>query len=188
MKTLQKYFMALVPPAEILERVTAIKEELQQKFGIKYALKSPAHVTLKMPFSYNEAKEDFLASRLGEFVKERAGFSVEVNSVGTFGNRVIFLDIVKSLPLESLQSDLRGFCRKELNLVEELSDRNYHPHMTVAFKDLKPAQFREVLEVIKSRSFSAQFEVNQLSLLKRTEGRWKVHRPIEFGAREVEKT
>jgi 2'-5' RNA ligase len=60
--------------------------------------------------------------------------------------------------------------------------------MTVAFKDLKPAQFREVLEVIKSRSFSAQFEVNQLSLLKRTEGRWKVHRPFGFGAREVEKT
>jgi 2'-5' RNA ligase len=187
MKNLEKYFLAIVPPVEILGQVTAIKEDLQQKFGIKYALKSPPHVTLKMPFSYNETKEELLAGRIGDFLQMQASFPLGIIGVGTFGNRVIFLDIVQSEELKILQSALKSFCKKDLNLIEELSDRNYHPHMTVAFKDLKSALFREVLEVVKSHSFSARFQVTQLSLLKRSEGRWRVHRQIGFGGIEADK-
>lgn len=181
MKNLEKYFLAVVPPIEIGEQVTAIKEDLQQKFGIKYALKSPPHVTLKMPFSFNETKEVMLASRIGDFLQKQTSFPLEIIGVGTFGNRVIFLDIVPCEELKILQSALKNFCKKDLNLIDELSDRNYHPHMTVAFKDLKPALFREVLEVVKSHRFSARFQVTQLALLKRSEGRWRVHRQVGFG-------
>jgi 2'-5' RNA ligase len=70
MASLQKYFLALVPEGNLQEKATSLKEMLKEQFNIKYALKSPAHITLKMPFSYNEAKEEYLIERLKEFLKD----------------------------------------------------------------------------------------------------------------------
>lgn len=173
--------MALIPDEGILRQANDIKEVLRQKFGVKYALKSPPHITLKMPFNYKESKEELLTKRLGEFLKEQLPFSVHITGVGSFGNRVIFLDIKKSPALESLQRSMRSFCKVELNLLEELSDRNYHPHLTVAFKDLKPALFSEMLHEVKSRSVKGEFIAAQVVLLKRIDGRWVFHREIPFG-------
>lgn len=181
MKILQKYFLALVPPPEILQKAHEIKEQLRNQFGIKYALKSPPHITLKMPFNYNEAKEELLISKLGQHLKDQEIFSVKIVGVGTFGNRVVFLSIEKSADLELLQTKLKLYCKQELHLVDELSDRNFHPHMTVAFKDLKPAQFPEVLAKVRQLSFITEFSAENLILLKSVEGRWINHRVIPFG-------
>ena len=67
MKNMQKYFLAILPPQEFLEKVEELKLHLREKFNVKYALKSPAHVTVKMPFSYDEHKEEKLASMLQDF-------------------------------------------------------------------------------------------------------------------------
>ncbi len=180
MKVIQKYFLALVPPPEILERAHEVKLLIREHFGIKYALKSPPHVTLKMPFSYNEAKEEFLENKLRDFLQVQKPFQVKIDGVGTFGNRVIYLGIEQSPELLLLQSNLKSFCKKELNLIDELSDRNYHPHLTVAFKDLKPSHFLEVLSLVKNHSFDAQFEAIELSILKRKEGKWSLNRKLPF--------
>lgn len=181
MKSMEKYFLALIPEEEILKKANDIKEALREKFGVKYALKSPPHITLKMPFSYNEAKEDQLVQRIGGFLKEQLPISVNVTGVGTFGNRVVFLDIEKSLSLDELQRGLKAFCKTELHLTDELSDRNFHPHLTVAFKDLKPAHFPAILQEVRSRSFRGEFIASQLVLLKRLEGKWILHHKIPFG-------
>jgi 2'-5' RNA ligase len=178
---MEKYFLALIPEEEILQKANDIKEALREKFGVKYALKSPPHITLKMPFSYNEAKEDQLVQRIGGFLKEQLPISVNVTGVGTFGNRVVFLDIEKSLSLEELQRGLKVFCKTELHLTDELSDRNFHPHLTVAFKDLKTAHFPAILQEVRSRSFRGEFIASQLVLLKRLEGKWILHHKIPFG-------
>ncbi|MFN3996747.1 2'-5' RNA ligase family protein [Algoriphagus sp.] len=180
---MRKYFLALVPPADILEKAHNIKLLIRDEFGIKYALKSPPHITLKMPFSYNEAKEMILEKKLSDFLKGQDRFLVKIQGVGTFGNRVIFLKIEKTPELELLQSSLKTFCKKELNLIDELSDRNYHPHLTVAFKDLKPNQFAEVYDLVKENSFFAEFFVDDLVVLKRMDQKWTLDKRIAFGKR-----
>ncbi len=182
MKVIQKYFLALLPPPEILQRAENIKLAIRDEFGIKYALKSPAHITLKMPFSYNEAKEELLVQQLEEHLKTQKPFLLGLGGVGTFGNRVIFLSVEKSDALLLLQQQLKEFCKRQLHLVDELSDRNYHPHMTVAFKDLKARQFSEVLESVRKKDFQTEFYAVDLVLLKRIEGRWVTHRRIPFSA------
>ncbi|WP_338220445.1 2'-5' RNA ligase family protein [Algoriphagus sp. oki45] len=179
---MQKYFLALVPPAEILEKAESIKQEIRGKFNVKYALKSPAHITLKMPFSYNEAKEAVLCEQLSVFASRFKPFKVELGKINTFGKRVIFLGVEPSAPLLLLQSALKSFCKKELNLVDELSDRNYHPHMTLAFKDLKATKFDDVLGLAKSKEFDAEFIAKGFYLLKRADGKWKIHREIPFSS------
>jgi 2'-5' RNA ligase len=181
MKVIQKYFLALVPPPDILKKAQEIKTFLKDQFGIKYALKSPPHITLKMPFSYNESKVDILEQRLTDFLKIQKPFKVKIEGVGTFGQRVVFLGIEKSPELISLQSGLKIFCKKELHLVDELSDRNYHPHLTVAFKDLKGRQFEEILDIVRKRSFRAWYTVEDLALLKRVDQKWIIDRKITFG-------
>lgn len=181
MKVIQKYFLALVPPPEILEKAHAIKLLIRDHFGIRYALKSPPHITLKMPFSYNEAKEILLKKELGDFLMAQKPVTLSIGGVGTFGRRVIYLCIEKTPELTALQSSLRNFCKKELNLVDELSDRNYHPHLTLAFKDLKTGQFDDVLDLIKAQGFQAKFNAVDLMLLKRVDQKWILHEKLCFG-------
>lgn len=180
MKVIQKYFLALVPTPEILEKAHAIKLLIRDHFGIRYTLRSPPHITLKMPFSYNEAKETLLKKKLGDFLIAQKPVTIKIGGVGTFGKRVIYLGIEKSPELTALQSSLKNFCKKELNLVDELSDRNYHPHLTVAFKDLKVRQFDDVLDLIKAQSFHAEFNAVDLTLLKRVDQKWILHEKLSF--------
>ncbi|WP_111669070.1 2'-5' RNA ligase family protein [Algoriphagus litoralis] len=180
MKIIQKYFLALIPPPEVFQQVHHIKLLIQEQFGIKYALKSPPHVTLKMPFNYNEAKESVLETKLTGFLKDKKSLNLTINGADTFGKRVIFLAITPTPELMDLQSSMKIFCKRELNLVDELSDRNYHPHMTVAFKDLKAARFDEILDLVKRESFQTSFCVDSVSILKRSAQKWNLHKNLAF--------
>jgi 2'-5' RNA ligase len=80
-----------------------------------------------------------------------------------------------------MQAGLRGYCRKSLHLVEELSDRNFQPHLTLAYKDLKASQFDEVLAFAREQAIAAEFLADRLVLLKRVEGRWKMLAALPFG-------
>jgi 2'-5' RNA ligase len=63
----QKYFIAIVPPEPFLSNITAIKMELFENYGSKGALRSPAHITLHMPFSWDDEKEEKLITNLESF-------------------------------------------------------------------------------------------------------------------------
>lgn len=171
---MQKYFLAIVPTGEIQESATSLKLLLKEQMNIKYALKSPAHITLKMPFSYNEAKEDFLIEKLSTFLSGKENFKLQVNGTGTFGRRVIFWKIEADSKLYELQESLKTFCKRELNLVDELSDRNFHPHMTIAFKDVKDRDFEKVKAIVTDRSIDLPLQVFSVELLKRIDRRWEV--------------
>ncbi len=172
MKQLAKYFLAFVPKGTIQEKAQILKDQIKSDFGVKYALKSPAHVTVKMPFIFNEKKEQVLIESIQNFTRLYEPFSVQVSGLDTFGRRVIFWDILPNSALHSFQSDLKVFCKRELKLVDELADNNYHPHMTIAFKDLKEKNFDNVMELVRKSQISDEFLANELSLLKRIEDRW----------------
>lgn len=176
----QKYFLALVPEGKLQDQVTELKLLLKEEFNIKYALKSPAHITVKMPFSYNEQKENVLIGRLKDFVQNYDTMEMVIGGVKTFGDRVVYLNVEAGKDLYHFQSELKTFCKRELKLVDELSDRNYHPHMTVAFKDLKKHPIPNIIKVLESKPISEKFVVNHLFLLIRQNGRWEICSKMEF--------
>lgn len=181
MAIIQKYFLALVPEGDLQEKATSLKEMLKEQFNIKYALKSPAHITLKMPFSYNEAKEEYLVERLKEFLKDYQSLELTVGGVRTFGDRVVYLNVDANEDLYQLQKNLKNFSKRELNLNDELSDRNFHPHMTVAFKDLKKSYLPNIIKILEGQPIMEKFISTDLFLLKRVEGRWKIQKKIKIG-------
>lgn len=180
-KSIAKYFIALVPEGTIQEEATQLKEALKENFNIKYALKSPAHITLKMPFNWNELKEDKLAFLLKDFFENKKPFDLQLKGFDRFGKRVIFIAVKPSEKLTTLQQELGAFSKLVLKLPLELSDTSFHPHMTIAFKDLKTPKFEDYWNFIRKQSFNYPYLVKEAALLKRTEGRWLVINTFSLG-------
>lgn len=167
-----KYFLAIVPDEQTCEKVTLLKEQLRESFGLKYALRSPPHITLKMPFVHSEKKEGELIKVLQGYIAKEKAFPLAIRGVGSFGNRVAFLKVKYPPELKFFQQGLTTFFKRNLKKNLELSDTNYHPHLTVAFKDFKKGQFENVMEFVKQAGVTESFLIHQVSLLKKVEGRW----------------
>jgi 2'-5' RNA ligase len=181
MKGMGKYFVGILPPPALETQFQTLKQGFADHFQVKYALQAPTHLTLKMPFRYKEGKEKELVLRLTTLVEEQAPLLIQLTDIGHFGRRNIHQQVALSESLLHLQILVRSFCKKSLHLVEELSDRNFQPHMTLAYKDLKPIHFEEVLFFAKQNAARGEFMVDQAYLLKKVEGRWKVIAPLIFG-------
>lgn len=176
---LQKYFIAIVPPQPILGEVLAIKQYVASQYHSKGALRSPAHITLHMPFECEEDKEQRLTDCLGLF-KFVQPVSIELKNYGCFEPRVIYVDVASNAVLQSLQHDLVQHVKTRLHLLNQANSlRGFHPHLTVAFRDLKKPQFYKAWEEFRERTFSAQFDCKSICLLKLNDAGWSVHK--EFG-------
>jgi 2'-5' RNA ligase len=171
-----KYFIAILLPEPILGQVEALKQELLQQFNLKGALRSPAHITLHRPFEWKAEKEDILIRTLEKF-SYASDLNIKLKNFNCFEPRVIYVDVEKDEKLSDLHTQLKYFAQENLKLLNEVEDmRGFHPHVTIAFRDLKKNRFNEVWDQFKDRKFSASFEFNGITLLK-LEKRWE---PIHF--------
>lgn len=173
----QRYFMAIVPPPAIAEEVLAIKNEFAHRFNSKAALRSPAHITLHMPFLWKEEKEQQLTDLLSAFSPAKKESSIELKNFDRFGDRVIFIQVEKNEALYELQQQLVQYAREKLQLFNQSDDmRGFHPHITVAFRDLRKRFFAEAWQEFEHRFFAASFPLQDFSLLKHDGKQWNVLR------------
>lgn len=169
----RKYFIAIVLENEMFEKAETVKRELFEVYGLKGALRSPAHITLHRPFEWKEEKETQLIQTLKTF-SFSSSFELEFTNYSFFEPRVIYIDVKPHQLLNQLQSQLALFCQKNLKLLNDVADlRGFHPHVTVAFRDLKKPLFYELRKVFKHKSMSGAMEVKRFSLL-RLEKQWEV--------------
>jgi 2'-5' RNA ligase len=135
-------------------------------------LRSPAHITLHMPFEMKEQKEETLIQKISEF-KFSPSFTVELKNYSCFEPKVIFIDVIKNEDLTTLQRELVFHIKSNLNIFNQYEDkRAYHPHATIAFRDLKKTDFYLANEEYRTKNFSAEFKVNSFFLLKHTGKVW----------------
>jgi 2'-5' RNA ligase len=171
----KKYFIAIVLEGELFERAEALKQELFELHGLKGSLRSPAHITLHRPFEWKEEKEAQLIETFEDF-KSGKPFSIELNNFACFEPRVIYIDMKRSETLFELHNQLAIHARTRLGLLNEMEDmRGFHPHITIAFRDLKKPKFYELWSRFSTQKFEGSLEVKQFSLLK-LESRWEICR------------
>lgn len=170
MISLNKYFIAIVPPEPIRGEIYSMKEYVRDKYKSRGALNSPTHITLHMPFEW--AEEERLVTTLKRF--SFAPFQIELKDFDRFEPRVIFVDVKKNSALEQMQQNLARFCKTELNLFNAgYHDRPYHPHVTIAFRDLKKPAFVEAWKEFKDRKYHAFFECDHISVMKHDGKIWR---------------
>jgi 2'-5' RNA ligase len=100
-------------------------------------------------------------------------FPLELQDFAAFPPRVIYVDVVPAAALNHCQQQLEALCAAQLGIS---SDRPYgfHPHMTIAFKDLRPQVFPEAWAYFAALSYTAHFTVREVQLLQFREGRWQL--------------
>lgn len=177
------YFIGIVPPSPVYEEALQVKQYFFDQYGSKGALKSPPHITLHMPFKWDEQKEEKLISLLSEFVANCAvkPFALQLENFDCFEPRVIFIAVEKSGPLFLLQQELKRFCKTNLNLFNAtFKEHAYHPHLTVAFRDLRKPDFYKAWNEFKDKPFEGNFIVNEFVLLKHNGQVWEKFRSFSL--------
>ena len=177
---LQKYFIAIVPPVSVLEKLTAIKHTIANSYNIKGALLSPAHITLHMPFTWEDGKEEKLLLSLNEFSHNQT-VKIKLTHFDCFEPRVVFVSVENTTELQKLQSQLVKYCKQHLHLYNQAEDmRGFHPHITVAFRDLKKATFNVLWQKHQYELFDAAFDSQSFCLLKKQGQFWEVYKEFMF--------
>ena len=177
---IQKYFLAILPPAPLSEQIRGIKEQVATEFGSKGALRSPAHITLHMPFEYDDAREKHLIETLDQF-RDSDSFLIKLQNFDAFEPRVIFIHVEPNQNLTALQKHLVRHVKTNLNLYNQAeSMRGFHPHITIAFRDLKKPVFYEAMKRYGTMAFDAAFSCRSFWLLKSDNGQWIPHHEFVF--------
>jgi 2'-5' RNA ligase len=176
----KKYFIAIVIPEPLMAQVEGLKQQLYHTHGLKGALRSPAHITLHRPFEWKEEKETELIEKLRTFSFEKE-FVITLKNFDFFEPRVVFVDVIVQPVLNDLHQRFKDFARMELKMLNEVNDlRGFHPHVTIAFRDLKKRNFYELQKEFKDQVFNGSFHYDGFSLMK-LEQRWEQRRHFDIG-------
>lgn len=136
------------------------------------------HITLKAPFaiSYNqdiEVREWFTSLTI-----KSTAFEVELNGFGCFDkpkNPVIFVKPKLSSKLISLQKEIiEAFEMQFPELKSQFSDKDFHPHMTIAYRDLTYPEFGKAWEKYSKKEYQNSFNVQHIFLLKHNKSSWEI--------------
>lgn len=171
------YFIAIIPPEEIRVEIQHLKEEIRDRFGAEHALKLPPHITLLPPFKMKEEREMQLLQALEIFAATRSAFHVWLSGFGNFDSRVLFVKVEENQKLILLQRDL---CKYLSAIPEITDDRDFHPHITLATRDLHESVFPEARKFLSSRDYESRFEVHGLSILRHNGQNWETLMDFNF--------
>ena len=122
-----------------------------------------------------------LENALAKFAEGREKFVINLNGFQSFALRVIFIDVEENAALSELHTDLAKVAQEKLKLLNaDFKGRGFNPHMTVAFRDLKPAMFKKAWEDFRGKEIKHSFELSSLVLLKHNGTSWDVFRRFGF--------
>lgn len=156
--------------------------EVREKFGSKHSLNAPPHITLLSPFRYGVENSDQLHSLLKIFAQGFQPFKIQFNNFSTFPPRVVFMDVDKSPALTKIQGKIEELARSNSDLFNyNYHEQPYHPHLTLAFKDLTKSDFYTIWKEFEDREFRKSFTATNLHLLRHTGERWEVKRNYPLG-------
>ncbi len=173
MLTQSHYFLALIPPADIQADATALKHYFREHYHSQAALKSPPHITLQAPFTWPDEERDRLLTTLAAFRPSMLPVPLRLSGFGAFPPRVIFLAVKQTRELIQLQADLQTYLADTLGIIDPRShERPFHPHLTVAFRDLKPAAFHQAWPEFAHKPAEYAFVATAIALLRHTGREW----------------
>jgi 2'-5' RNA ligase len=176
------YFIAIVPPSPIYEETLEQKAYFKSKYNSKASLNSPPHITLHMPFRWNERDEEELSCHLKSFADENPPVTIQLKDFSSFPPRVIFINVVITPELENLQKNLQRYFKRQLNIFNaNYKELPFHPHLTLAFRDLKKPNYQKAWDEFVSKNYQATFLASTLALLKHSGSVWEVHKEFTLG-------
>ena len=166
------YLLALLPPEPVLTQTWALKQEVHRLTGSRNAVRLPPHITLLPPQRQPDAFEAKAAAALAAFAATQPAPRVGLHDFAWFGSRTLFVRVSAPEGLQRLHAALAAWCATHLPEVPPES-RPFTPHLTLATRDLPPAQVPALRELFEGRTYAATFLMPQLTLFRHDGQQWQ---------------
>jgi 2'-5' RNA ligase len=99
---------------------------------------------------------------------------VSLEGFNYFKPGVLYVDVEKNDKLNLLQKSLQQFFKDTNIFLIKADDRPFHPHVTIATRDLYKKAFYEAWEIFKTKKYKASWMVAGISLLRHNQKNWDV--------------
>lgn len=174
------YFIALVLPAHLNEKILQYKHMMFEKYNCKVGLKSPAHITLVPPFWMEEEKQDELIVDINVVSNNISPFHLSTSDFSAFKPGTIFIAVSPSEQLNSVKKSTDDFFKTQLSYPLKIDTRPFHPHITIATRDLYKKSFYDIWPWFAQKNFRENWAAEGISLLKHNKKNWDVIHTSQF--------
>jgi len=168
------YFIAIVLPPSLDQEIRKWKQYMKEHFNCEVALRSPAHITLVPPFWMNDELEDKLREAISLFAQRQTSFEISLKDFAAFKPRVIYVNVLPNPSLQDLHFQLQEFLVAKISFPIKKEERPFHPHVTIATRDLHKSSFYEAWEIFKDKKYEVTSIISSISLLRHNQKNWDV--------------
>lgn len=175
----QTHFIGVLLPDDLTRSVEECRRYMNWTYGCRSGHATPVHVTLVPPFALprDYTTEDVVEALL-RGVPQDFSFSARTENFGAFGNRTLFAAVrpapewnrLKSAAETTLRSAFPGCLRKD--------PRPFHPHITVANRDIPPGASTAALRVLNGKKFEEDFPVDNMTVFVCKGGGWEAAQAV----------
>lgn len=166
------YFIAIVPPREIAERIHEIRKDFAKKYQSEAALKPPVHLTLKEPFLMEPKDELILKRKLNFIASQTQPFHHVLKNFDRFQEHTIFIKAELHPFLKQLKTHIKKLFKTTFYYLQQ-DQMPFNPHYTIAYRDIPTGQFQKAFSAFEHKTFFAEFTCNQFVLMKHDGMKWQ---------------
>jgi 2'-5' RNA ligase len=163
---------ALIPTDPVYREIRVMQEYIAEQYRSSEALRRPVHITMIPPFEAPSDIEPGLIDFTQRFAACRDLFEIVIHGFGQFREKVLFVKPLISANLLELHHDLSvAFDTEFQQIHSRASHHEFHPHITIGYRDLSHERFLAAWKEFHTREFDRTFHAEHLSLM-RHDGSW----------------
>jgi len=174
------YFIAVVLPQHLNEKVLKYKQMMLEKYNCKVGLKSPAHITLIPSLWMEDEKEQQLISDINSLSDSLHPFNISTNNFSAFKPRTIFIAVSPNEQLNEVKETIDEVFKNNSFYNIKIDTRPFHPHITIATRDLFKKSFHEIWPWFAEKIFIEEWAAEGISILKHNKKNWDVIHTSQF--------
>jgi 2'-5' RNA ligase len=169
--------IAIVLPEPVYTEVREQQLFIAKTWGPKHALRTPPHITIIPPMALKQEEVPLIFSMASALSLSFSSFTMQLNGYGAFKPRVVFVHPQKCEALDGLEATWEHAIKQKLpHALANYPDRPYHPHVTLAHKDVRREQFEKIWDHYSALDYRVNFEVKEFCVLDHTKDGWAVER------------
>jgi 2'-5' RNA ligase len=165
------YFLAIMADEPAKSEILRFKNEILDQFGCKAALNSDAHITIIPPFWWSKIFRPVLLQTVQQITLNINSFNIHLNGFGNFYPRVLFAKPEPNDSIIHLKNSLIAQLKPLLD--DKIKDAfPFHPHVTIANRDLLATDFQAAWALFENRKYQSSWNCKNVTLLRHDGKRW----------------